>query len=62
MRPSGAPTDGLLSYVPVLVAVGILLALFGGPSTTLRSIDGFLRNAAGAVGDVVKSAAAAVQF
>ena len=62
MRTSGAHTDGLLSYVPILVAVGILLALFGGPSTTLRSIDSFLRNAAVAVADVVKGAAAAVQF
>jgi hypothetical protein len=62
MRTSGAPADGPLTYVPIVVAVGILLALFGGPSSTLRSVDSAIRHAVGAVVDVVKSAAAAVHF
>ena len=62
MRTSGTPGDGPLTYVPILVAVGLLLALFGGPSTSLRYIDNALRNGAMAVVDVVKTAAAAVRF
>ena len=56
MRTSGAPTDGPLLYVPFIVAIAMLLALFGGPSSTLRAVDGMLRNAVVGVADVLKGA------
>ena len=36
--------------------IAVLLALFGGPSSTLRTIDGMLRNVAVTLADTVKAA------
>jgi hypothetical protein len=60
MRTSGAPADGPLTYIPFIVAVGMLLALFGGPSSTLRTIDNILHSAATTVSDLVKAAVASL--
>ena len=62
MRTSGAPADGPLTYIPILVAAAMLLALFGGPNTVLRSIDTALREAVTAVIDTAKEAATRLQL
>jgi hypothetical protein len=56
MRTSGAPAGGPLTYIPFIVGLAMLLALFGGPSSTLRTIDGMLRNVAVTLADTVKAA------
>jgi hypothetical protein len=44
MRTSGAGRDGFLTYIPIVAALLIVLALLGGPSTMLRAFDRFLRD------------------
>jgi hypothetical protein len=61
MRTSGAPGDGPLTYVPILIAALLLLALFGGPDILLRSIDTAMHDAVKAVIDTAKAAAGLLQ-
>jgi hypothetical protein len=44
MRTSGAGRDGFLTYIPIVAALLIGLALLGGPSTMLRTFDRFLKD------------------
>ena len=44
MRTSGAGRDGFLTFIPIVAALLIVLALVGGPSTMLRTMDHFLRD------------------
>jgi hypothetical protein len=62
MRTSGAPADGPLTYIPILVAALLLLALFGGPDTVLRSIDTVLRDAVTAIIDTARDAITGLQL
>ncbi len=43
MRTSGRANDGPLTYIPLLAGVILILALIGGPTPLLRSIDQFVR-------------------
>ena len=62
MRTSGAPADGPLTYVPILVAALLLLALFGGPDSVLRSIDTVLHDVVKAVIDTAKDVVTRLQL
>jgi hypothetical protein len=44
MRTSGAGHDGFLTFMPILAALIIALALVGGPSSLLRTVDHGLRD------------------
>jgi hypothetical protein len=44
MRTSGAGHDGFLTFMPIVAALIIVLALVGGPSSLLRTVDHWLRD------------------
>jgi hypothetical protein len=44
MRTSGAGHDGFLTFMPIVAALLIVLALVGGPSSLLRTLDHWLRD------------------
>jgi len=57
MRTSGKANDSPLTFVPIIAAVIAILALFGGPSSLLRTINNFAGELFGMLGSAITAAA-----
>ena len=56
MRTSGKANDSPLTLVPVIAVVIVIVALIGGPSSVLRTINNFLGELVGMLGSALSAA------
>jgi hypothetical protein len=56
MRTSGKANDSPLTLVPVIAAVIVIVALIGGPSSVLRTLNNFIGELVGMLGSVLSAA------
>jgi hypothetical protein len=57
MRTSGKANDSPMTFVPIVAALIAILALVGGPSTLLRTINNFIGELFGMLGSAIRAAA-----
>jgi hypothetical protein len=56
MRSSGKANDSPLTFVPIIAAVIAIVAIVGGPSSLLRTINNFLGELLGMLGSALTAA------
>jgi hypothetical protein len=56
MRTSGKANDSPLTFVPIVAAVIAIVALVGGPSSLLRTINNLVGDLVGMLGSAISAA------
>ena len=56
MRTSGKANDSPMTLVPVIAVVIVIVALIGGPSSVLRTINNFIGELVGMLGSALSAA------